>query len=77
MTALTLISDADLRWQLAGPEGVPITDPDERLPVLYAAGRIEPYGAVWRWQVRIPSQLTRDQREVIRDDMAYARAEDI
>jgi hypothetical protein len=76
VTAPTLISDAALRWLLAGPVGVPLADPDPRLPALYAAGRIEPRGEVWRWNVRIPSQVGREQREAIREDQRYVRRED-
>ncbi len=77
MTAPTLLSDAELRWALAGPDGVPATCDDPRLAVWHAAGWIDVRGQVWRWNVRIPSQLTPAQREHIREDMAHVRRSDV
>jgi hypothetical protein len=77
VTAPTLLSDGELAYALAGPDGVPKDSPDPRLEALAVDGRIAVYGAVWRWRgVRIPSQLTREQREHIADDMAHVRRED-
>lgn len=80
MTASTLLSDGALLYALAGEDGVPNDRQhrDPRLEALALDGRIALYGAVWRWRgVRIPSQLTRDQREYIREDQRFARAQDI
>lgn len=77
MTAPTLLSDTELRWRLAGPDGVPLDDPDPRLAALYAAGRIERRGQVWRWNARQPSTLTAEQREFIADDHAHTRSLDV
>ncbi len=77
MTAPTLLSDGELLFALAGPDGVPADSPDPRLEALAVDGRIALFGAVWRWRgVRIPSQLTPDRREYIADDHAHARRED-
>ncbi len=80
MTAPTLLSDGLLLHALAGPDGVPNDrdNPDPRLEPLEAAGLIALYGDVWRLRsVRIPSQLTREQREYIREDMAHVRRADV
>lgn len=77
MTAPTLLSDKALRWALAGPAGVPTSVRDERLDAWYAAGLIEPYGDVWRLNLRVPSQLTPEQREAIRDDQVHVRLADV
>ncbi len=79
MTAPTLLSDGLLLHALAGPDGVPNdrSRRDPRMEPLEAAGLIALYGDRWRWRsVRIPSQLTREQREVVREDMAHVRGED-
>ncbi len=78
MTAPLLSSDRDLLWALAGPEGVPNDreHPDPRLEALAVDGRIWLYGDRWRWRVRIPSQLPREQREFIADEAAWKRRED-
>jgi hypothetical protein len=75
MTAPVLLSD-DALWQaLASEAGVPNdrSRPDPRLEQLEADGRIGLYGGVWRWRVRFPTQLTREQREYIADDVRYER----
>ncbi len=78
MTASTLLSDGELLYALAGPDGVPKGSTDPRLEVLAVDGRIAVYGQVWRWRsVRIPSQLTREQREHIALDQAHVRRADV
>jgi hypothetical protein len=78
VTAPVLMSDAALHEALASAAGVPNDrdTPDPRLEALCLAGRIALYGQVWRWRVRVPSQLSREQREYIADDVGASLRED-
>jgi hypothetical protein len=76
MTAPTLVTDAELRWVLAGPDGLPLTDTDPRLPVWHDRGWIGAYGQVWRWNVRIPAQAVPGHDDIT-DDHAYTRSLDV
>jgi hypothetical protein len=78
VTTSVLLSDGELLHALAGKHGVPNNrqHPDPRLEPLAVAGLIALYGDRWRWRVRIPSQLTREQREYIADDQRCVRLED-
>ncbi len=85
MTASTLPAYADLVYALAGPDGVPRSSDDPRLPGLYVQGRIDlrvdsDGREVWRWNVRarIPGQrLSPEQREVVADEAAWKRRDDV